>query len=265
MSNINLEPEIISLSAHHVHLLTADLIKSLRDKNTGAHEAVRESLRDIFSADYVYFANATPEAIKNNRRILNNACSDAKIITVETTTDLHKLVKLVVTANPQLASGYVHVLSVAKSVKKTPDNFLDWLNKAGGIEAVRKKFLANGDENPNYESGSTREKKRDAKIASAKDGLKSTRCTIDASVLANANFNRVTTVTECVAIIVRYPNGNIGIKDFVSDKTLLNSAYLQHAIEQEAKSNVDNASAATPPTAEEREAAIDTLAGTSSI
>jgi hypothetical protein len=263
MSNTKQQPEIIPFEKHQVPLLTAEFITSLRDKNTGAHQAVRESLRDIYSAYYIYIAAATPDSLKENRRILDDACSKAKIEVVDKTTDLHKLVKLVVTANPQLASGYVHVLSVAKAKDKTPDEFLDWLKKAGGIEAVRKKFLANGNDNPNYESGSKREKKRDEKITSAKFGLQSARCVIDSSTLANANFGRVSTITECIAIVVRYPNGNLGIKDFVSDEALLDSAYLQHATEQEAKSNADSAATAATPTSQEREAAIDKLAGVS--
>lgn len=243
MSNTKQEPEIIPFEKHQVPLLTAEFITSLRDKNTGAHQAVRESLRDIYSAHYIYIANATPDAIKKNRRILNTACENANISTNDTTTDLHKLVKLVVSVNPQLASGYVHVLSVAQALNKTPDEFLDWLKKAGGIEAVRKKFLATGKENPNYESGSTREKNRSDRIANAKNSLKATRCTIDAAVLADANFSPVKEKTECVAIVVRNPDGSLGIKDLVSDKALLDSAYLQHAIEQQTQTNATDKSA----------------------
>lgn len=264
MSHTKQKPEVIPFEQHQVSLLTAEFINTLRDKNTGAHQAVRESLRDIYSAYKIYIVNATPDALKNNIRILDDACSKAKIEVVEKTTDLHKLIKLVVTANPQLTSGYVHVLSVAQALKKTPDDFLQWLKDAGGIEAVRKKFLVSGKENPNYESGSKREKKREENILKAKNGLQSVRCMIDSLALADANFNRVASTTECIAIVVRYPNGDVAIKDFVSDEALLNSAYLQHATEQETKSNAGNMSAAVAPTAQEREAAVDKLAGVSS-
>jgi hypothetical protein len=238
-----------------------DAIEALEKKHTGAHNALHEALRDIYAIYLAEIVGVSGKKLAENQSTLNTACEIKKIKTSDQTTDLHKLVKLIVTVNPQLASGYVHVLSVAHALSKTSDQFLDWLKNAGGIEAVRKKFLANGDDNPNYESGSKREKKRAENVANARDGLQSARCTIDASALASANFDRVAAPKECVAIVVRYPNGSIGIKDFVSDDALLDATYLQHAAEQKAKSHTDKTSAATPPTSQEREAAVAELAG----
>ncbi|MFL9964551.1 hypothetical protein PQR02_26490 [Paraburkholderia sediminicola] len=56
----------------------------------------------------------------------------------------------------------MHVFSVAQAENKKPDEFLPWLKEAGGIETVRKKFLADGTLNPKYES--QREKNRMGKI-----------------------------------------------------------------------------------------------------
>lgn len=233
------QPEIIRLADHQTPVSLAQTITALQTRYTSAHNALYEALRDIYAAYHVYILNATQAECEKNRAALDQACKDNEIGTNDQTTDLHKLVKLVVTANPQLTSGYVHVFSVARELQKTPDEFLLWLKNAGGIETVRKKFLADGTLNPKYVSGSKREKKRSDKIASARNALQTTRCTIGALALADAHLDSVESPTECIAIVVRNPDGSIGIKGFVSDKTLLDSAYLEYAAEQTRKSAPD--------------------------
>lgn len=271
MSSTTHQPEIIHLSEHQPPASLAQTIPpaslaqtitALQTRYKSAHTALYEALRDIYAAYHAYILNATQAEREKNRAVLDQACEANDIGTNDQTTDLHKLVKLVVTVNPQLTSGYVHVFSVARELHKTPDEFLGWLKEAGGIEAVRKKFLADGTLNPNYESGSKREKNRASRIANARNSLQAPRCTIDATALASANFTAVATPTECVAIVVRRPNGSVDIMDFVSDKALLNDAYLQHAIEQSEKtaSNTTAPTDAMPPTPQEQEAVAAELA-----
>ncbi|MDN7930697.1 hypothetical protein QZM52_05250 [Burkholderia metallica] len=235
MSNTNQQTETTNLADHQAPASLAQTITTLQTRYTGAHNALYEALRDIYGAHHTYFLNAVPEQREQNLAALNQAFKDSKIGTTEQTTDLHKLVKLVVTVNPQLTSGYVHVFSVAQALNTKPDQFLLWLKEAGGIETVRKKFLADGKLNPNYESGSKREKNRAGRIANARNALQTACVTIDALALADATLDPVANPTEYVAIVVRNPDGSIGIKGFVSNKTLLDSAYLEHAAEQTQK------------------------------
>lgn len=239
MSGTTHQPEIIRLADHQSPASLEQAITALQTRFTGAHNALYETLRDIYGTHLAYIVNAAPEEREKNREVLDETCKDNDIGTNDQTTDLHKLVKLVVTVSPQLTSGYVHVFSVAQALKKTPGEFLKWLKEAGGIEAVRKKFLADGEINPKYVSGSKREKNRSVKVASARDALQTTRCIIDAPALADAHLDPVEKPTEYVAIIVRNPDGSIGIKGFISSKSLIDSAYLEHAAEQTQKTNSD--------------------------
>lgn len=235
MNDTTHQPEIIHLAEHQSPAPLKQTIAALQTRFTGAHNALYETLRDIYGTHLAYIVNAAPEEREKNRAVLDEACKAEQMRTNDQTTDLHKLVKLIVTVNPQLTSGYVHVFSVASALKKTQAEFLGWLKEAGGIEAVRKKFIADGKLNPNYESGSKREKNRSNKIASARNALQATRCTIEGPALADANLVPVEKPTECVAIVVRNPDGSIGIKGFVSSKSLIDSAYLEHAAEQTQK------------------------------
>ncbi|ABX16490.1 hypothetical protein [Burkholderia multivorans] len=235
MSNTNQQTEIINISEHQSPASLAQTITALKTRYMGAHTALYEALRDIYAAYHVYILNATQAEREKNRAVLDQKCKDNDIGTNDQTTDLHKLVKLVVTVSPQLTSGYVHVFSVARELQKTPDEFPGWLKDAGGIETVRKKFLTDGKLNPNYESGSKREKNRLDKIASARNALQATCCTIGAPVFAGASLDPVDKPTECIAIAVRNPDGSIGIKGFISSKSLIDSAYLEHATEQNRK------------------------------
>lgn len=232
MSDTTSQSKIIDLAEHQPPVSLKQTITSLETRFAGAHNALHETLRDIYGIHLAYIVNAAPEEREKNRAVLDEACETKKIGTNDQTTDLHKLVKLVVTVSPQLTSGYVHIFSVAQALKKTPGEFLKWLKEAGGIEAVRKKFLADGEINPKYVSGSMREKNRSDKVTSARNALQLTRCTIDAPALADANLDPVETPTECIAIVVRNPDGSIGIKGFVSSKSLIDSAYLEHAADQ---------------------------------
>ncbi|MDR6420248.1 hypothetical protein J2801_002499 [Paraburkholderia phenoliruptrix] len=232
MTNKNQAPQAISFAGPTAFPSLTHAITTLQTSFEGAHKALYETLQDIYATHHFYSVNVTAEERAKNRVVLDEACKAAEIGTTPQTTDLHKLVKLVVKTNSQLTSGYVHVFSVASALQKTPDEFLSWLSAAGGIEAVRKKFRADGKPNPNYESGSKRGKNRADKIASARNALQATRCVIAASALANASFEPVKEPTECVAIVVRNPDGSIGVKGFVSKKSVLESAYLEHAVEQ---------------------------------
>jgi hypothetical protein len=242
-----------------------DAIEALEKKHTGAHTALRETLRDIHAIYLAEIVEASGNKLTENKRILDEACDAEKIKTSDQTTDLHKIVKLITKADPQLGSGYVHVLSVAHALGKTSGNFLNWLTEAGGIEAVRKKYLANGSDNPNYTSGSARKKKREENLTNARHALQTPRITIDATILASANFDQVKTLTECVAIVVRRTDGSVDIMDFVSDKALLDDAYLQYAVEQseKPKSDVGETSDATtvqPNTSTPPSSTVDELA-----
>ncbi|MFM0225281.1 hypothetical protein [Paraburkholderia dipogonis] len=239
MSDTTQQTEIIRLAEYQSPVPLAQTITALETRFTGAHNALHETLRDIYGTHLAYIVNAAPEEREKNRAILDEACKAKQIGTNDQTTDLHKLVKLVVTVSPQLTSGYVHVFSVAQALKKTPGEFLKWLKEAGGIEAVRKKFLADGEINLKYVSGSKREKNRSDKVASARDALQATRCIIDAPALADADLDPVEKPTEYVAIVVRNPDGSIDIKGFVSSKSLIDSAYLEHAAEQTQKTTSD--------------------------
>lgn len=247
MSSTTHQPEIHRFADHQKLVSLAQTITALETRYTGAHNALYEALRDIYDTHHTYIVNAAPEEREKNRAVLDDACEKKKFGTSDKTTDLHKLVKLVVTTNPQLTSGYVHVFSVAQAQNTKPDQFLPWLKEAGGIETVRKKFLADGKLNPNYESGSKREKNRAGKVANARNALQSACVTIDALALADAALDPVANPTEYVAIVVRNPDGSIDIKGFVSNKTLLDSAYLEHAAEQTQKTAPD--SSGTPAAA----------------
>jgi hypothetical protein len=250
MNSTTHQPEIHRFADHQKPVSLAQTITTLQTRYTGAHDALYEALRDIYAAYHVYIVDATHAECEKHRAVLDQACKDNEIGTNDQTTDLHKLVKLIVTASPQLTSGYVHVFSVARQLRRTPAEFLDWLKDSGGIETVRKKFLADGTLNPNYESGSKREKNRAGKIASARNALQAPSVTIDALALAGADLEPVQKPTEYVAIVVRNPDGSIGIKEFVSNKTLLDSAYLEYAAEQPRKTTPNSSETPTAAAAQ---------------
>ncbi|MBU9311856.1 hypothetical protein [Burkholderia multivorans] len=144
MTDKNQEPQAISFAGPTAFASLKQAITALQTRFNGAHKALHETLQDIYATYHAYIVNVTPDEREKNRSVLDESCKAAEIGTNGQTTDLHKLVKLVVTSNSQLASGYVHVFSVASALQKAPDEFVSWLSTAGGIEAVRKKFLADG-------------------------------------------------------------------------------------------------------------------------
>lgn len=71
------------------------------------------------------------------KKHLSSLYDDAGLKSQKSTDVATKLVRLTITPDRKKANPYAKVLRRATEAKVTPDGFLDWLNKHGGIERIR--------------------------------------------------------------------------------------------------------------------------------
>ncbi|PCI02586.1 MAG: hypothetical protein COB78_12695 [Hyphomicrobiales bacterium] len=116
---------------------------------TNSKDEIHETIVDIkanFGTGRDYINTAIKNLYQLQHQIMNSdkqkrhlslLYDEAGLKTQKSTDVATKLVRLAITSDRKKANPYAKVLRQATQAKVTPDGFLDWLNKHGGIERIR--------------------------------------------------------------------------------------------------------------------------------